>query len=760
MAINFSASFAACLAAGLKVPRQIMYCISQDTGAPYVLYKDSQEAAERSAALGGQWSPDMYPGLQQAPQTHLGQHPALPPSQNTHNSPTQEGAQQPPQPQTEQTNGAQTLSSPARSPYQRSNRQEMDSHVNNVSLQQQQQHQQTIAANQNLSNQQQTQAQQQQQTNPHQTSPDQNEHRGVNNNDNEQAHNFSKPNQAELNYYAQQHHQNGGMLGPPGFPPLHHYLNKGGVLPGMTATEMNGTDLAGYTMPDLLHGNQLHQGGNQGAHKGGAKHSDLRLFKCMTCGKDFKQKSTLLQHDRIHTDSRPYGCPECGKRFRQQSHLTQHLRIHANEKPFTCAFCPRSFRQRAILNQHVRIHSGEKPFGCPECGKAFRQKAILNQHVRTHQDVSPHLIFKNGTHPTLWPQDVPYPPEDGQQPKDENQFGDEGSQGTPESRGCFSPENGLSYPAYFKDAKGVNHSVFGNNSISSLYLKQNGGKGLPDVLQNGRAAGLPLYVRCPICQKEFKQKSTLLQHGCIHIESRPYPCSECGKRFRQQSHLTQHLRIHTNEKPFGCVYCPRFFRQRTILNQHIRIHTGEKPYKCEQCGKDFRQKAILDQHRRTHQGDRPFCCPMPNCRRRFSTEQEVKKHIDNHMNPNSQKGRKKKNSSVAATVAAVTAAVTNASQTNPEGNHIQTSVQAQAQDIAAVVAAHQQDSKSAFLTKDMQNNIIPRMTPGIVKHELYFPPQCYGPPFNGQTFNGANQPASTTATPNATTTPAATAVVQ
>lgn len=29
MAINFSASFAACLAAGLKVPRQIMYCISQ-----------------------------------------------------------------------------------------------------------------------------------------------------------------------------------------------------------------------------------------------------------------------------------------------------------------------------------------------------------------------------------------------------------------------------------------------------------------------------------------------------------------------------------------------------------------------------------------------------------------------------------------------------------------------------------------------------------------------------------------------------------
>lgn len=148
-------------------------------------------------------------------------------------------------------------------------------------------------------------------------------------------------------------------------------------------------ELRNSTLPDVIQ--QQHAGLKKSQN---GLNGELRLFKCLTCGKDFKQKSTLLQHERIHTDSRPYGCPECGKRFRQQSHLTQHLRIHANEKPYACVYCERTFRQRAILNQHLRIHSGEKPYECPECGKHFRQKAILNQHVRTHQGERP--SFKGG----------------------------------------------------------------------------------------------------------------------------------------------------------------------------------------------------------------------------------------------------------------------------------------------------------------------------------------------------------------------------
>lgn len=107
------------------------------------------------------------------------------------------------------------------------------------------------------------------------------------------------------------------------------------------------------------------------------------------------------------------------------------------------------------------------------------------------------------------------------------------------------------------------------------------------------------------------------------------------------------------------------------------------------------------------QGDRPFCCPMPNCRRRFATEQEVKKHIDNHMSPNSSKSRR--------------APAAPSQQIQSDNSKHNVTAAAAAQFITAL---------------DNKTNIIPRMVP-VVKNELYFP-QCYGPHFN-QNFQ-PNQP--------------------
>lgn len=118
---------------------------------------------------------------------------------------------------------------------------------------------------------------------------------------------------------------------------------------------------------------------------------------------------------------------------------------------------------------------------------------------------------------------------------------------------------------------------------------------------------------------------------------------------------------------------------------------------------------------------------MPNCRRRFATEPEVKKHIDNHMNPNTAKSRRL-NSAAATAASMLNTATTNAVATD---------------------AATKSSSASTFLM-DKQSNIIPRMGP-VVKHELYFP-QCYAPPFN-QAFTQQQQAHSGSTAPTTSVPP-------
>lgn len=208
---------------------------------------------------------------------------------------------------------------------------------------------------------------------------------------------------------------------------------------------------------------------------------DGKNFNCSLCKKAFRLKSTLIQHERIHLDSRPFACTydnNCRKTFRQKSHLIQHSRIHFDSKPFPCSF--------------------------QGCGKSFRQKAILSQHERIHCDASSHLLYKNvGENGTLWPHDLPYPNEI--QTKDE------------ELANNNQPKE-QQYPPY-------SHSVFGSLADGEYQKPESKSE------MSTQQTSMPLYVRCPICQISYKQKSTLLQHGCVHIESRPYPCLflKCGE---------------------------------------------------------------------------------------------------------------------------------------------------------------------------------------------------------------------------------------
>lgn len=56
--------------------------------------------------------------------------------------------------------------------------------------------------------------------------------------------------------------------------------------------------------------------------------------------------------------------------------------------------------------------------------------------------------------------------------------------------------------------------------------------------------------QCPLCQKIFNRKTSLLNHIRNHSADKKYVCNYCQKGFSQQANLRNHERIHTNDRPY------------------------------------------------------------------------------------------------------------------------------------------------------------------------------------------------------------------
>lgn len=80
-------------------------------------------------------------------------------------------------------------------------------------------------------------------------------------------------------------------------------------------------------------------------------------FKCefTGCGKAFRFKSALVNHNLVHSDERKFCCTECGKRYKQLSGLYSHQTVKHSQKPkkrFVCETCGESF----VDYRNLRIH--------------------------------------------------------------------------------------------------------------------------------------------------------------------------------------------------------------------------------------------------------------------------------------------------------------------------------------------------------------------------------------------------------------------
>lgn len=142
----------------------------------------------------------------------------------------------------------------------------------------------------------------------------------------------------------------------------------------------------------------------------------IESFKCSSCPKYFRTKSSRTEHENYCLGLLPYVCKYCDKRFPSPTKLKNHVKLkhdkkfiaicsicnigfvkysdykshkisHSTDKKFACLKCDKSYKTLSNLNFHMKVHSGKLPFICHICGKGFMRKEYLEAHVNNHNGV-------------------------------------------------------------------------------------------------------------------------------------------------------------------------------------------------------------------------------------------------------------------------------------------------------------------------------------------------------------------------------------
>ena len=106
---------------------------------------------------------------------------------------------------------------------------------------------------------------------------------------------------------------------------------------------------------------------------------------CKQCGKVFKRRSSLKQHELVQHLKVKLTCPVegCGRTFQSRTALKSHLGYkHGDTSRHKCDQCEKSFLIKHDLLTHVRgVHEGIKAY-CSFCRKDFIRPSERNRHEK------------------------------------------------------------------------------------------------------------------------------------------------------------------------------------------------------------------------------------------------------------------------------------------------------------------------------------------------------------------------------------------
>ncbi|XP_055542378.1 oocyte zinc finger protein XlCOF6-like isoform X2 [Wyeomyia smithii] len=145
----------------------------------------------------------------------------------------------------------------------------------------------------------------------------------------------------------------------------------------------------------------------------------------------------------------------------------------------------------------------------------------------------------------------------------------------------------------------------------------------------------PPEHECDICGKAFLKMSVLKHHRKIHVPFESVPCVEAGCQlvFRDEALMKRHCRnVHGDNFPWECGFCPKKLRTKEAMDIHVRVHTGEKPFACRQgCERRFAHATDRARHERSkHTGEKPHKCEQ--CPAAYVRRRELVVHMNKNHN--------------------------------------------------------------------------------------------------------------------------------
>ena len=136
-----------------------------------------------------------------------------------------------------------------------------------------------------------------------------------------------------------------------------------------------------------------------------------------------------------------------------------------------------------------------------------------------------------------------------------------------------------------------------------------------------------LVTRSYVLRKDGKGTTPQNKAKPRRKKRRTFKCAKCNKHFITVKYLNQHFK--DKHRPLQCTECKKFFLTTGALKLHAYIHKDGQ-FECNECQKTFPFKSQLEQHLPSHSLDQPFKCPEKGCRRRFTHEHDLKKHLKVH----------------------------------------------------------------------------------------------------------------------------------